>query len=194
MVGLGPPLPPSLRFMAPLHHHLGDHFAGGGGEVGINYGMNYSAISGPMGGIGDLNFHLGSALGGASGGSTGVGGSILSAAGLEQWRVPQTQQFPFLAGLEASSHGLYPFESSTNQAPGYGGAGGGGVRPKVSASGLISQLASVKMEEGNQELNLSRQFLGMNNSTSEQYWSTGTSAAWTDLSGFTSSSTTSNPL
>ncbi|TKY66064.1 Dof zinc finger protein DOF2.4 [Spatholobus suberectus] len=180
----GTPVPPSLRFMAPLHQ-LGDHhLGGGGGEIGLNYGLNYGAISGPMGGIGDLNFHIGNALSG--------GGSVLS--GLDQWRVPQTHQFPFLSGLEASSsHGLYPFEG------GSGGDGYGGTPIKVSTSSVMSQLASVKMEDNNQELGLPRQFLGVNNNpnTSEQYWSGGgggATSAWTDLSAFSSSSTTSHPL
>ncbi|KAI4354454.1 hypothetical protein L6164_003314 [Bauhinia variegata] len=188
IVGLGPQVPP-LRFMAPLHQ-LTDFAAG---DIALNYGLNYSAISAPMGGVGDLNFHIGGALGGASGSN---GGSIFSAAGLEQWRVPQTQQFPFLAGLEAS-HGLYQLEAGGAEGGGYGGAGGGAaqVKPKATTSGLITQMASVKMED-NQELNLSRQFLGINIPGSEQYWGTtaGATAAWTDLSGFSSSSTTSNQL
>ncbi|KHN07830.1 hypothetical protein glysoja_035868 [Glycine soja] len=138
-----------------------------------------------MGGIGDLNFHIGGTLSG--------GGSMLS--GLDQWRVPQTHQFPFLSGLEAtSSHGLYPFEGAS------GSDGYGGTPIKVSTSGIISQLASVKMEDNrhhhHQELGLPRQFLGVNNNpnTNEQYWSGGGGATstWTDLSAFSSSSTTSN--
>lgn len=178
--------------MAPLHQ-LGDNYAGGGGDISLNYGMNYSTISSPMGGVGDLNFHLGSAFSGGGGG----GGSFLSAAGLDQqWRVPQTHQFPFLSGLEGSSHGLYPFEgstSSTNQAP----PGYGDLRPPVSTSGVISQMASVKMDESGKELNLSRQLLGINNSASEQYWNStsgGGTATWTNISGFGSSSTTSHHL
>ncbi|WVZ04922.1 hypothetical protein V8G54_018268 [Vigna mungo] len=187
----GTGVPSSLRFMAPLHH-LGDHQlgggggGGGGGEIGLNYGLNYGSISGPMGGIGDLNFHIGNAL-------NGGGGSVLS--GLDQWRMPQTHQFPFLSGLEASSsHGLYPFDGAS------GSDGYGGTPIKVSTSGVMSQFASVKMEDNHQELGLPRQFLGVNNNpnTNEQYWSGGAAAAatsaWTDLSAFSSSSTTSNPL
>lgn len=189
----GTGVPPSLRFMAPLHQ-LGDHHhlgGGGGGEIGLNYGLSYGAISGPMGGIGDLNFHIGNALSG--------GGSMLS--GLDQWRVPQTHQFPFLSSLEASSsHGLYSFEGG-NGSDGYGGTN----NIKVSTSGVMSQLASVKMEDNHhQELGLPRQFLGINNTnpnTNEQYWSGGggesgggVASAWTDLSAFSSSSTTSNAL
>ncbi|CAL0304503.1 unnamed protein product [Lupinus luteus] len=189
MVGLGPPVPQPFRFMSPLHQ-LGDNFASGG-EISLNYGMNYGNISSQMGGVGvgDLNFHMGNALGHGGSGS-GSGGSILSAAGLEQWRVPQTHQFPFLTSLEASSNGLYhQFEgSSTNPATGYSD-----VRPKASTSGVISQMASVKMEESGQQLNLSREFLGINSSASGQYWNTSdaggsTTPAWTNLSGFSSTS------
>lgn len=192
VAGLGPTMPPPMRFMAPLHQL---------GEIGSSYGL----ISGSMGGggglIGDLNFNMGSALGVASG-----GGSILPlGGGLEQWRVPQTHQFPFLSGLEASSsspnsHGglLYPFEGSGHdQTQGYGG---GTSVAKVSAS-------SVKMEENhhhNHELGLFRH-LGINNNNNnnptsyqQQYWGTaggGATSSWTDLSAFGSSSaTTSNPL
>lgn len=162
--------------------------------MALNYGLNY----GPMGGVGDLSFQIGNALGGGSGGNGVAGcGSILSAAGLDQWRVPlQTQQFPFFAGLEGSHGNLYPFESS-GEVSGYGD-GVSHLRPKVSTSGLITQLASVKMEDSSRELNLSGQFLGSNNnipSSGQQYWNTGTTtSAWTDLSGFSSSSTTSNQL
>ncbi|KAF7825684.1 Dof zinc finger protein DOF2.4 [Senna tora] len=177
--------PPPLRFMAPLHHQLSE-FGTGGEIMGLNYGgplSNYSSISGPMGG-GDLNFHIGTALGGG-------GASILSAAGLEQWRLPppSQQQFPFLGGLEGSPSGLYGFEAAADVA----GYGGSGARAKVSTSGVITQLASVKMEDNNHGgggggVNLSRQFLGINNIATNH------EPNWTDLSGFSSSSTTSNPL
>ncbi|XP_028773052.1 dof zinc finger protein DOF5.1 [Neltuma alba] len=186
IVGLSPQVP-SLRFSAPLHQLT--EF--GSGEMRLNYGLsNYSAISGPMGGVGDLSFHIGNAL---AGGASGSGG------GLEQWRMPQTQQFPFLTGLEASPE-LYQFEGGAT-VPGYGG-GSSQLRPRV-PTGVITQLASVKMEDHNhREPNFSRHFLGMNNNSTnhEQYWNTtagnsNTAAAnWTDLSGFISSSaTSSNP-
>ncbi|RDX57716.1 Dof zinc finger protein DOF3.6, partial [Mucuna pruriens] len=173
IIGLAPQMQP-LRFMPPLHQ-LTDFEAG---DMGLNYGLNFGPISGPMGGVGDLSFQIG--------GNAFVGGSsILSAAGLEQWRMPQ--QFPLLAAFEGSSPAanLFPFEGSA-EVSGY-------VRPKVSTSGVISQLASVKMEDS-RELNLSTQFLGSNNPVSEQYWTSATSASWTDISGFGSSSTTSNQL
>lgn len=174
--------------MAPLHQ-LGDHI----GEIGLNYGF-----SSPMGGVGDLNFHIGNSLGGASGGvgsggvtsASGGSASILPVGGFEQWRMPQTHQFPFLSGLEASSsHGLlYPFE---------GGGGGGNDQAHVYGGvPKVLSTSSVKMEE-----NQSRQFLGMinsnnNNPNSEQYWNAsagGATSAWADLSAFNSSnSTTTN--
>lgn len=178
ILGLGPQVPP-LRFMAPLHHLT--EFATG--DIGLNYG----GLSAPIGGAGDLNFQIGSALASASlGGSGGAGSSLLSVGALDQWRLQQGQQFPFLGGLDSSSSGLYPFEGGAEPS-GYGG-GAAQVRPKTSSS-IATQLASVKMED-NQELNLSRQFLGINPGN-DQYWSTGT--AWTDLSSFSSSST-SNQL
>ncbi|KAF2303086.1 hypothetical protein GH714_013691 [Hevea brasiliensis] len=64
-------------------------------------------------------------------------------------------------GLDSSSSsGLYPFEGGAEQS-GYG-SGMGQLRPKLSTS-LTTQLASVKMEDNNnnQELNLSRQLLGI---------------------------------
>ncbi|EOY07547.1 hypothetical protein QUC31_011279 [Theobroma cacao] len=184
ILGLGPQLPP-LRFMAPLHH-LSEF---GGSDIGLNYGT----ISAPLGGASDLTFQIGSAL--ASGGAGGGGGaaaapgtSLLTMSGLDQWRLQQqAPQFPFLGGLESSS-GLYQFESGGVEPSGYGGGAGHQVRPKISSSSA-TQLASVKMEDNNQqELNLSRQFLGVPGN--DQYWS---GTAWTDLSSFSSSST-SNPL
>lgn len=179
IIGLSPQMPP-LRFMTPLHH-LTDFAAG---EIGLNYGLNYGAISAPMGVASDLNFQIGSALGG-SGVGGGDGGSLLSAGGLEQWRLQQAQQFPFLGGLDHSQG----FFASGVEASGAYVGGASQDRTKPSSSGVTQQVASVKMEE-NQELNLSRQFLGIQGS--EQYWSGNT--AWTDLSGFSSSSTTRNPL
>ncbi|TKY63270.1 Dof zinc finger protein [Spatholobus suberectus] len=169
IIGLAPQMPP-LRFMPPLHQ-LTDFRAG---DMGLNYGLS----SGPMGGVGDLSFQIG-------GSAFGGGSSIMSATSLEQWRMQQ--QFPLLAALEGSSPAanLYPFEGSA-EVSGY-------VRPKVSTSGIITQLASVKMEDS-RELNLSTQFLGNNNPVKEQYWTSATSASWTDISGFSSSFTTSNQL
>ncbi|KAA8518891.1 hypothetical protein F0562_016335 [Nyssa sinensis] len=168
ILGLTPQIPP-LRFMAPLHQ-LTDY---GAGDIGLNYS---TGISAPVMATSDINFQIGS--------SSLGGGSYLSAGGIEHWRLQQTQ-IPLLAGMDMQS-GLYPFQSGAEPS-GYSGEASHHVRPKFSAPG-ITQLASVKME-GNHELNLSRQFLGIPGN--DQYWNTGT--AWTDLSGFSSSST-SNPL
>lgn len=112
---------------------------------------------------------------------------------LDQWRL---QQFPLLGGFD-SSYGLYPFEASS-----YGG-GAGQIRPKLSTTGMATQLASVKMEDSNnnnnsnqQEMNLSRQFLGVNPAAGydhiHHYWNNA-ATSWSDVSSFSSSST-SNPL
>uniref|UniRef100_A0A5B7ABA4 Dof zinc finger protein n=1 Tax=Davidia involucrata TaxID=16924 RepID=A0A5B7ABA4_DAVIN len=162
LLGLSPQIHP-LRFMAPLHQltDYGGGVAAAAGDIGLNYG----GISAPN----DMNFQLGSS-------SFGGGGPYLSGGGVEAWRLQQTQ-IPFLD----MQSGLYQFQS-------YGGeteASGSQVRPKFS-----TQPSSVKMED-NQDLNLSRQFLG-NDHHHHQYWGT-TGTAWTDLSGFSSSST-SNQL
>ncbi|XP_015897478.1 dof zinc finger protein DOF5.1 isoform X2 [Ziziphus jujuba] len=180
---------PSLRLMAPLHHHLTD-FA----EMGFNYGaLNYAA----MGGGGDFNFQIGSS-------STGSLGRLPTDGMMDhQWRLQQASQFPFMAtaGLDPSQPpppaGL--FESGGVDALGYHHH----LRTKSTTSGLASQLASVKMEDHQStEMNLSKQLLGISSNINpgnddNQYWSgggTSNTTAWTDLSGFSSSSTTSNPL
>lgn len=190
IVGFAP-----LRFMAPLHHHqhqnqhqvqLNDFATG---DLGLIYGPSYSPNYGPIGG------ELGTVLGN----------------GLEQWRMPmpmslpQQQQFPFLEGSQAAN--LYPFETNGSNHNHYEAFTGGYMRPKaISTSGVITQLASVKMEDSNinKELNLSSHFLGIssvnNQASDQQYWTSvgagvgGSSAAWTDISSFSSSSNTSNHM
>ncbi|KAK9290555.1 hypothetical protein L1049_008725 [Liquidambar formosana] len=176
MLGLGPQVPP-LRFMGPLHHLTHDYSAG---EIGLNYS---GLIPSQMAATGDVNFLMGSH---SSGGGGGGGVPFLSSGGIDQWRFPQAQQFPFFAGMDPPPQGLFPVEGGVEPSSYVGG--GAQVRPKASSSTGVSQLPPpVKMEE-NQELNLSRQFLGINPGN-DQYWSGG-STAWTDLSGFGSSSTT----
>lgn len=133
-------------------------------------------------------------------------GSSSSGMGLEHWRLSQIQQFPFLGRVEASPatgaqpvHGMYQFE---DQAGGEGVFSGAGL-PKVTSAALISQMASVKMEDAahSQGVNSSREFLGM--SGNEQYWggagagagvggtnsASSSCAGWaTDLAGFNSTS------
>lgn len=125
------------------------------------------------------------------GGSGSGCGSILA----EQWRLQQqqVQQFPFLANLEPPT-GLYPFEGENVEPPSYvGGAGQHRSKPldsSVTGAGhQLGDVSGVKMEENNQGLNMSRNFLG--GLGNEQYWGGGGNA-WTatDLSAFNSSSTT----
>lgn len=80
------------------------------------------------------------------------------------------QQFPLFAGADQSL-GLYPF--------------GGSMEP--SSGGGLNQTASVKVED-NLEM---RQFMGIQGT--DHYWS-GATSAWTDLSGFSSCSTSHHPL
>ncbi|GFY93253.1 DNA binding with one finger 2.4 [Actinidia rufa] len=117
----------------------------------------------------DMNFHLGS--------SSFLGGN----------GIPVISP---LAGLDLSS-GMYPFQGGgLDPSGGYaGGEGGHQFRPRVSAPGFMTQLAPVKTEE-NKESNFPRQFLGIQGNN-DQYWS-GTTTAWTDLSGFSSSSTSNH--
>ncbi|XP_022744147.1 dof zinc finger protein DOF2.4-like [Durio zibethinus] len=177
ILGLGPQVP-SLRFMAPLHHLT--EF-GGSSDIGLNYGT----ISAPLGGTSDLSFQIGSAL--ASGAGAAPGTSLLTMTGLDQWRLQQAPQFPYLGGLESSSGELYQFESAGVEPSDYGGGASHQVRPKIS-SPTATQMAPVKMEDNNQqELNLSRQYLGVPGN--DHYWG---GTAWTDLSSFSSSSTSNH--
>ncbi|XP_022943618.1 dof zinc finger protein DOF5.1-like [Cucurbita moschata] len=173
--GLSPQIPP-LRFMAPLHHHqqLTDFDIGG-----FNYGGGGGVLSAPAtaaAAAGDLSFQLGNT-------NLAGGTSIGSLLGFDQqWRLQQqAPQFPFLSSLD-------PFDGGSS-----GGGDGSGwqMRPKLpSGSRNLTQMGnSVKMEgTPNHEANIGRQFVG-----NEQYWSGG-SMAWSDLSGFSSSSSTRNPL
>ncbi|KAL5710883.1 hypothetical protein ACHQM5_021394 [Ranunculus cassubicifolius] len=164
--------PQQFPFMSPLHH-LSDY---GSADIGLNFsGIQQQMVASQTGdgNRNDLEFNNSIAASGAS---------ILTSGGPEQWRL---QQFPFLSGLEAPQ-GLYTFEGEgSEQAPYTGGASQLRVRPpSSSAMQGQGQFASVKMED-NQGLNLSRQFLGIPGN--DQYMAGNN--AWTDLSGFTSSST-----
>ncbi|CAK9136228.1 unnamed protein product [Ilex paraguariensis] len=165
IIGHLPPAPSQLPLLPSLHH-LTDF---GGGGIGLNFG----AIRHPMavtggGSGGDMEFQVGNSLTGA--------GSIMSG---QQWRL---QQFPFMGGLEPPN-GIYQFEGEVAEPSNYvGGATGLELGTKPLESG-VTQQATVKLEE-NQGLNLSRNFLGI--SGNDQYWG---GNSWTDLSAFTSSST-----
>uniref|UniRef100_A0A1D1ZFC1 Dof zinc finger protein n=1 Tax=Anthurium amnicola TaxID=1678845 RepID=A0A1D1ZFC1_9ARAE len=126
----------------------------------------------------------------------------LSGTHRDHWRLHQVPPFPLSPGLEPPlppSMGLFPFDGSV------GSFQGAPLHGEPSPSGFITQLASVKMEERRQGLNLPRQYL-----VNDQYWDrrggdsdggtlgggngvhgtgTGTGGGWADLSGFNSSST-----
>ncbi|GMH30105.1 hypothetical protein Nepgr_031948 [Nepenthes gracilis] len=165
ILGLSAQVP--LRLIAPLSgSSLHDY---GGGEIGLNY----SGIRNP---VSEMSYQLGSSsfsLGGGGGGGGVIGG------GASNFLLPATpSQFPFFAGLDAATN-LYPFEGSDEMS----GFGGGAATATVTP---------VKIE-GNQGLNLSRQFMGIQGS--DQYWGGGvgggsSASAWTDLSGLNSSSST----
>ncbi|XP_010252137.1 PREDICTED: dof zinc finger protein DOF3.6-like [Nelumbo nucifera] len=169
IIGHIQPTPPlQLPFISSLHH-LTEYAPP---DIGLNFSGIHPPVAAAGGGGGtDMDFQIASYSGGGS--------SILSSGSAEQWRLQQVQQFPFLTGLEPSA-GLYPFEGESAEPSAYAG-GASQLRTKPSGSG-VTQLASVKMEE-NHGLNLSRQFLGIPGN--DQYWG---SNAWTDLSGFNSSS------
>lgn len=171
MLGLGGAPIPSLRLMPPLQYLTTDF--GSGDQIG----MSYSGIPQPLGAAGDLNFPAASVLG-----AGGNFGSLLSGGG--GLRLPQVQQFPFLGGSDP-----YPFDGSVESSELMGQ-----VRPRTPTSGVITQLASVKMEDSKEGLNLSRQFPGSDIGQGNDQFSTwNTSGTWTDISGFSSSSTSNPP-
>ncbi|KAJ6311731.1 hypothetical protein OIU77_013479 [Salix suchowensis] len=170
------PAPPPLLPIFPPLHHLGDYNSQ---DIGLNFGGIQPSVGATAGGGGGVGYQMENSTS-----SNSVGGSVLSSGLVEQWRLQQmqhqVQQFPFLSNMEPPS-GLYSFETGGIGPSNYAGQ----IRSKpLDSSGVITQLASVKMEE-NQGLNLSRNFLGI--SGNDQYW--GGNNAWTDLPGFTSSST-----
>ncbi|MCL7044916.1 hypothetical protein MKW94_019369 [Papaver nudicaule] len=184
---------PHIPFMSSLHQFT-DHYGSAPG-LGLNFSGIQTPSTGQHGGtIGHMDFQMGN-------GSSGGSGNVLSSTGgIEQWRLQQMQQFPFLGGMEPSQPGMYPYQGSVEN-----------INQLLRTSRPTGSLASsVKMEENQAAgLHLSRQFMGNNTSTNSsnnsqgndnQYnWGGGDvggggggggNAAWTDLSGFNSSSTT----
>ncbi|XP_059628148.1 dof zinc finger protein DOF3.6-like [Cornus florida] len=161
VIGHLPPPPPQLPFLPSLHHL--SNF--GAGDMGLNFGGIQPTVAAGIGGGAEMGFQIG---GGSSGG---------------QWR--SLQQFPFLGGLEPPSGGIYQFDQSSEGVELQGYAGGPSTGHQLGSKPLdsgISHLAEVKMEANHQGMNLSRNFLGIQGN--DQYWG---GNAWTDLSGFTSS-------
>lgn len=175
--GLNPSLIHPLKFLSPLSQ-LSDHHYSTTGDMNLNI---HSGISAPTVATNDTNFHMVPNLLGCGIGS----GSI------EQWRLQQqAQQFSLFGGLESTlGAGLYGQFQANIEPSGFVGETSHQVRPKPpSTSMMLTQLASVKMEE-NQDVNLSRQIMGI---PGNDQWSSAAAAAWTDLTSFSSSST-SNP-
>ncbi|PAN44272.1 hypothetical protein PAHAL_9G030900 [Panicum hallii] len=185
-----PPQGGQLPFLASLHHHLGgDHYSTGASRLGF---PGLSSLD-------PVDYQLG-----ASGG-----------VGLEQWRLPQIQQFPFLSrpdAVQPPMSGIYPFDvEGHGDAAGFAGQMLGGSKVPGSA-GLITQLASVKMEDNPPStamISSPREFLGLPGNL--QFWGGGNgasgnnggtanagggggggasapSSSWVDLSGFNSPS------
>ncbi|KAJ4821730.1 hypothetical protein LUZ62_034296 [Rhynchospora pubera] len=173
-----------LPFMASLHG-LSDVYPSHASNLGLGFPAGIQSLEA-------VEYQLGS------------GGSCV---GLEHWRLPQIQQFPLLGRVEASSapaaaQSGYQFD---DQASG-DGVFSGAVLPKVTSAALITQMASVKMEDTAhsqpQGVNASREFLGI--TSNEQYWGsasagvvsgadsgsgTGAGAGWaTHLAAFNSTS------
>ncbi|GAA0148892.1 hypothetical protein Leryth_018160 [Lithospermum erythrorhizon] len=203
---LNSPLP-MMRFMSPLGQFIDNY-----NSPSDNIGLNFSGISTPLvGGTSEMNFQMGT--------NNLLSGGIEQWR-LQQQAQQFPFLSGSGGGLDPQSvAGIYPFQlggSGGGIDPGAGFLGesihhNNQVRPneKLSAS-FLSQLASVKMEDpnnptsraGSGSLSLSRQFLGMNNvTTSDHQWNNNTinnnnnnvNTAWTDLSSFSSSST-SNPI
>jgi len=152
-----------LPFLASLHHPLagGDHYSTGASRLGF---PGLSSLD-------PVDYHQ-------FGASAGAGGAAL---GLEQWRLPQIQhQFPFLSGrpdaVPPTMSGIYPFDVEGHGGDGTGFAGHMLGASKVPGSaGLITQLASVKMEDNPASAAMAnsspREFLGLPGNL--QFWGGG---------------------
>ncbi|TVU44378.1 hypothetical protein EJB05_03815 [Eragrostis curvula] len=184
-------MPPQaqLPFLASLHQFGGDHYSTGASRLGFPGLSSLDPVDYQLGG------------------------------GLEHWRLPQIQQFPFLSrpdGVPPPMSGIYPFDAEGGGDAAGGFAGHMLAGSKVpGSSGLITQLASVKMEDNPASTamtNSPREFLGLSGSL--QFWSGGNGAGgnnnnnnggsangggggggaiapgsnWVDLSGFNPSS------
>ncbi|GJN22852.1 hypothetical protein PR202_gb10452 [Eleusine coracana subsp. coracana] len=198
-------MPPQLPFQlaASLHHQFG-----GGDHYGTTGGASRLGFPGLMSSLDPVDYQLGTAGG--------------AAIGFDHWRLPQIQQFPFFSRPDGGvpppmSGSIYPFDAEGGgDAAGFAGqmlATGSKVMP-AGSSGLITQLASVKMEDNPPSTAMTttsspREFLGLSGSL--QFWSGGNNGAaggntnnnnggsanggaippgsnWVDLSGFNPSS------
>ncbi|KAI6668998.1 hypothetical protein NL676_003883 [Syzygium grande] len=173
------PPPSQLPFLPPLHN-LNDFISS---DAGLNFGPGVQSqlAMARRSVMPDVEFQIGSSSG---------GGAQLLPNGLSDhhWRLNQmhhqVQQFPFFANLQTPS---YPLEGEVSASELLTN------KPLDHSTGIAHQMGStVKMEE-NQRLNLSRNLnfssgVTSSNNNNEQFWG-GNNNAWTDLSGFSSSST-----
>lgn len=187
---LAHPPPHQLPFL-PSMHHLGDY--GSGDMIGLN---NFGGMNQPA----DVEFQQHQFGSDRLTVRPNLGINMINT---EHWRSSllqhQVQQFPnFLANLEppTSSHGMYQFEGG-NVHQNVGLLPMSKPLDSVGPGVAATQMANVKMEDNNhQALNLSRNFLGSLGNDHHQYWGNNGAGgnAWTDLSGFTTSSSTSHLL
>ncbi|KAI7736161.1 hypothetical protein M8C21_011125 [Ambrosia artemisiifolia] len=153
---------PSLQL--PFMNSLGQ-YGGVGGTINSNLGGFQ-----PQNEMG--NFQLG------SGSSTGNNfNNMLSIGGVENWRLP------FLAGFEVPNNpNLFHYQS---EAPSSSMVRGDMQIPNTGIDNTQTD-PPVKMED-NRSLNLSRQFVGVQETTNQQPW---VGNAWTEFSGVSSTSST----
>jgi hypothetical protein len=160
-----------MPFFASLHP-----MGSGGGD---HYGTGASRLGFPgLSSLDPVDYQLGG------------GGSAAAALGMEQWRLPQMQQFPFFGRVDALQQqqmaGIYPFDAAAAAAAdGFAVTGqmigGGGSKQVPGSSGLITQLASVKMEDNQPSNNVmagaasAREFLGLPGNL--QFWGGGNNGA-----------------
>ncbi|KAI4364144.1 hypothetical protein MLD38_020275 [Melastoma candidum] len=173
---------PSLGFISPMHqadnHQLGEF-------TSSKFDPGYGGIPGqPLEGIsGDLNFQFGEGGDGSHSSGRNCLLSAVGTGGIEQWRA---QQFPYMGNQDMQA-GLYPMYER--------GAEPSTVMTRPPTSGLPgSQPASMKTESGNDnnnqvEWNMSRRLAGIQRNG--MFWGT-SGSAWTDHSGFGSSSIGNN--
>ncbi|VAI39107.1 unnamed protein product [Triticum turgidum subsp. durum] len=176
---------PFFGSLHPLGAGSGDHYGTGASRLGF---------PGLINSLDPVDYQLG-----------GGGAAAAAMALSEQWRLPQMQQFPFFGRADGMHQqqqqmaGLYPFDAT--DASGFAGemmGGVGGSKQLVPGSaGLITQLASVKMEDNPPSNNSmagaasAREFLGLPGNI--QFWGGGNNGAGGNENGGSHSSGTVAP-
>ncbi|CAK9181490.1 unnamed protein product [Ilex paraguariensis] len=163
---------PSQLPLLPSLHHLTDF---GDGDIGLNFG----SIRPPL-----------AVMGGESGDTGGADMEFQLARLADQLRLQQVQHFPFVAGLEPPN-GLYQFEGE-GVVPPYDVVGATATATAAAQLGTkpfdsgVNYLVSYSEVGRQSRPEFIREFLGVSGNDLHQYWG---GNMWTDLSGFTSSST-----